>query len=209
MIKVIVADDHPLLRKGVAQLVETPNDVELAADCGNGRELLELVRKVKCDVVIMDMLMPGMNGLDLIKQIKAEKPRLPVLVLTMFAEDQYAIRALHAGASGYVTKEALGEQLLDAIRKVAGGGKYVSESLAEKLAGRIVEGATAPHEMLSDREYQVMCMIADGKTVSDVAAKLKLSVKTISTYRARVLEKLHLKNNSEITRYAMENHLVK
>lgn len=161
------------------------------------------------DVVLLDITMPGMDGVDVLSQLKDEKPRLPVLMLSMHPEEQYAVRALRAGASGYLTKESAPEELVTVIRKVSAGGRYVSSSLAERLAAVVQENAKRlPHETLSNREYQVMCLIATGKTVMEIAKKLSLSVKTISTYRSRILEKMKMNNNAELTRYAIENRLI-
>jgi len=209
MIKVLIADDHPVVRQGLKQIIEETTDITVGGDASDGVDLLKKVRSGRWDAVLMDMAMPGTSGLDLLKQIKSENPKLPVLVLTVYSEDQYAIRVLQAGASGYLTKGCPPNEVIDAIRKVAGGGKYITESLAEKLAVRLDDdGTKSPHELLSDREYQVLCMIASGKTVSEIGHKLRLSVKTISTYRSRVLVKMKLKNNAQLTQYAVHSNLV-
>ena len=170
---------------------------------------MQVLKSKPCDVVLLDITMPNKSGLDVLKELHAESPRLPVLVLSMHPEDQYAVRVLRAGAAGYLTKETAPVKLVQAIRKVIRGGKYVSPTLAEKLVYDLdVDTSKAPHEVLSDREYQVLCMIASGKTVTDIAEELALSVKTISTYRVRILEKLNMKNNAEITRYAIKEGLV-
>jgi DNA-binding NarL/FixJ family response regulator len=175
----------------------------------NSEELMEAIRKQEWDILILDITMPGKSGLDALKEIRPLRPRLPVLVLSMHPEDQFAVRVLKAGAAGYMTKERAPEELIGAIKKVLAGGKYVSSTLAERLAFNLdQETEKAPHEMLSDREYEVLCMIASGKTVGEIADILYLSVKTVSTYRARILEKMNLRTNAELTHYAMKNHLV-
>jgi two-component system, NarL family, invasion response regulator UvrY len=175
----------------------------------NAQELLDLARTERADLAVMDITMPGRSGLEALKDLRTEQPRLRVLMLSMHPEDQYAVRVLKAGASGYLTKESAPEELVKAIRKIMAGGRYVSQSLAERLAvGLHADGDHPTHERLSDREYQVMCLLASGKCVSDVADQLALSVKTVSTYRRRLLEKLQMKNNAELTRYAIEQQLV-
>ncbi len=181
----------------------------VTGEAGDGHEALKLIRGGACDVVLLDITMPNKSGLDVLKELRTEVPRLPVLVLSMHSEDQYAVRVLRAGAAGYLTKESAPAKLVQAIRKVVRGGKYVSPSLAEKLVSDLgTDTERPPHEVLSDREYQVLCLIASGKTVSEIGAELALSVKTISTYRVRILEKLRMKNNAEITRYAIKERLV-
>jgi two-component system, NarL family, invasion response regulator UvrY len=208
MIKILIADDHAIVRKGLKQILAETPDMVVAGEAGNGPDLLDKVRAGSWDVVILDISMPGRGGLEILKQLKSERPKVHVLVLTMHPEDQYAIRVFKAGASGYLTKESAPEQLVAAIRKVARGGKYVSPHLAEKLAFDLENGSDKPpHETLSDREYQIMCMIASGKTVGNMADELSLSVKTISTYRARLLKKMRLKNNAEVTRYVIGKKL--
>lgn len=209
MIRTVIADDHPIVRAGLKQILSDASDIEVAAEAGDGHELLKLIRKARVDVVLLDITMPGFMGLDALKQIKVEKPDLPILVLSMHPEDQYGIRVLKAGASGYLMKSTAPDQLVGAIRKVSRGGRYVSPSLAEKMAFGLQSGATElPHEALSDREYQVLCMIASGKTVKEIAAELALSEKTVSTYRARILEKMDMKSNAELTHYAIKLNLV-
>lgn len=209
MIKVCVIDDHAIVREGLKRIISDNPGMAVTAEANDGIEGLEVLRKSPCDVVLLDITMPNKSGLDLLKELRAESPRLPVLVLSMHAEDQYAVRVLRAGAAGYLTKESAPAKLVQAIRKVVRGGKYVSQALAEKLVFDL-EGdlSKAPHEVLSDREYQVLCMIASGHTVTNIAVELGLSVKTISTYRVRILEKLRMKNNAELTRYAIKEGLV-
>jgi DNA-binding NarL/FixJ family response regulator len=209
MINVVVVDDHAVVREGLKRIISANPGMAVTGEAGDGHDAMRVVKTTPCDVVLLDITMPNRNGLDVLKQLHAESPRLPVLVLSMHAEDQYAIRVLRAGAAGYLTKESAPANLVQAIRKVVRGGKYVSQTLAEKLVFDLdTDGDKFPHEMLSDREFQVLCMIASGKTVGQIAGELGLSVKTISTYRVRILEKLQMKNNAEITRYAIKQGLV-
>lgn len=209
MIRIVIADDHPIVRAGLKQILSDASDIEVAAEAGDGHELLKLIRKEEIGVVLLDITMPGFAGIDALKQIKTEKPDLPILVLSMHPEDQYGIRVLKAGAAGYLMKSAAPDQLVEAIRKVCRGGRYVSPALAEKMAFGLQAGNSGlPHEALSDREYQVLCMIASGKTVREIAAELALSEKTVSTYRARILEKMNMKSNAELTHYAIKLNLV-
>ncbi len=209
MIKVIIVDDHAVVRKGLKQIIEDAPDLIVADEAGSGYELLEKVRHKKYDVVLLDISMPGKDGLDTLKELKIERPEMQVLVFTVYPEEQYALRVLKAGAAGYINKECEPEQLIEAIRKVSQGRKYISPDLAELLASNLETGGEqAQHEALSDREFQVMCLIASGKTVKDIAKELFLSVNTISTYRIRILEKMNMKSNAEITHYAIKNRLV-
>src|SRR5436190_23637881 len=209
MISVVVIDDHAVVREGLKRIISENPGMAVTGEAGDGYEAMNAVKSNPCDVVLLDISMPHKNGLDVLKQIRAESPRLPVLVLSMHAEDQYAVRVLRAGAAGYLTKESAPDKLVQAIRKVVRGGKYVSPTLAEKLIYDLNRDSTKPtHEILSDREYQVLCMIASGKTVTIIAIELNLSVKTVSTYRVRILEKLNMKNNAELTRYAIKEGLV-
>jgi len=209
MLKVLVVDDFPLFRRGVRDLVTEGFQGAEIGEAGDSYEMLELLKRKPWDVAVMDISMPGMNGLDALKQVKQEFPDLPVLILSMHSEEQYAIRMFKAGADGYLTKSSAPEELVKAIKKVHGGGKYVSPSLGEALAFTVRPGAEkAPHELLSDREYQVLCLIGSGKTVSEIADTMNLSVTTISTYRARILEKMRMNTNAELTRYAIQQGLV-
>lgn len=209
MKRIIIADDHEIVRAGLKQIIADDPDLLVEGEASDGQELLEKLRKKKFDLVLLDMKMPGRSGLEILKQLKIEHPSLPVLVLSMHSEEQYAVRTIKAGASGYITKETAPDKLLEAIRRVCGGGKYISQSLAEKLADSISDSKSKPpHEYLTDREFQVMSMIASGKTISDIARELFLSVKTISTYRQRILEKMSMKNNAELTHYVISNNLL-
>ncbi len=209
MIKILIADDHPVVRQGLKEVIEETPGMMVADEASNGQETLEKVRKSDFDVVLLDISMPGRSGLDILKELKSEKPELSVLILSMHPEEQYAVRVLKAGASGYLTKESAPKELKAAIKKASIGRKYVSSSLAEKLALYLeIDDERPLHETLSDREYEVMRMIASGKTITEIAEKLFLSIKTISTYRSRIIEKMGMKSNSELTHYALKNRLV-
>jgi DNA-binding NarL/FixJ family response regulator len=209
MIKVCVVDDHAVVREGLKKIISENPGMTVTAEAGDGYEAMKVIQSAPCDVMLLDITMPNRNGLDVLKAIRSESPRLPVLVLSMHSEDQYAVRMLRAGAAGYLTKESAPAKLVQAIRRVVRGGKYVSPALAEKLIYSLnTDSSRALHEILSDREYQVLCMIATGKTVTMIAVELGLSVKTVSTYRVRILEKLNMKNNAELTRYAIKEGLV-
>jgi two-component system, NarL family, invasion response regulator UvrY len=209
MIRVLIVDDHAILRRGLRALLADEFADARFGDASNAEQALEQVGKEEWDVVLLDITLPGKSGLDLLKELKAERPTLPVLVLSVHPEDQFAVRVLKAGAAGYMTKESAPEELVQAIRKILAGGRYVSPTLAERFALSVRKDFTrTPHETLSDREHEIMCRIASGKTVTEIAAELSLSVKTISTYRARILEKLGVKNSAEIILYAIRNGLV-
>lgn len=209
MIKILVADDHPIVRQGLKQILSEYPDMTVADEAGSGKDVLSKIAKKDYDIVLLDISMPGRNGLDILKELKSKKPKLPVLVLSIYPEDQYAVRVLKLGAAGYLTKESVPEELVAAIRKVARGRKYVSNYLAEKLASDLEINAEKPlHENLSDREYQVMFMIASGKRLKEISEELSLSIKTISTYRSRIMDKMKMKNNAELIRYALQNSLV-
>jgi two-component system invasion response regulator UvrY len=206
--RILIADDHAVVRRGLEQIIAETPDIVVAGEAVNGWEVLDRIKENDYDVIVMDIAMPGKDGIDVLTQLKFEKPEIPVLMLSMYPEEQFAIRALKAGASGYLTKESAPDELVTAIRKVSAGGKYVSSAFAEKLVSILQETERLPHEALSNREYKVMCLIATGKTVTEIADELSLSVKTVSTYRSRILEKMKMKNNAELTYYAIKNKLV-
>ena len=208
MIKVIIVDDHPVVRRGLKQIIEDEPDMEVAGEAKNAGECFSLVRKTDCTLVLLDITLPDRSGFDVLKQLQYELPRLPVLILSVHSEDQYAVRFIKAGASGYLMKEGAPEELVKAIRKVNAGGKYVSASLAEKLVSHLDASDKPPHENLSDREFQILCMIAGGKSLKNIADAFCISEKTVSTYRSRIMEKMRMSTNSDLTRYALENHLV-
>lgn len=210
MIKILIIDDHAIVREGLKQiLVETP-DLKVAGEANNGQEALERLRAGHLDLVVLDISLPGANGLVVLQQIKNQFPEVPVLILSIHAEEQYAMRALKAGAAGYLTKETAPQELVTAIQKVAGGGKYVSPSLMERMVSDLGKDLKKTlHETLSDREFQVLCMIATGKGLTEIAEDLNLSVKTVSTHRTRMLKKMRLKNNAEMIHYAIRHGLVK
>jgi DNA-binding NarL/FixJ family response regulator len=209
MIKVLVADDHAVVRRGLRQILAETSDILVGGEASTAAELWQLVERERWDTVILDIEMPGRSGLELLGELKRQHPKLPVLILTVYSEEQYAVRAIRAGASGFLTKESAPNQLVAAVRKVATGGRFITPELAERLASSVAGDSDAlPHEGLSDREFQVLCMIASGKTVSQIGQELSLSVKTISTHRTRILAKMNMKSNSELTHYAIKNRLV-
>jgi DNA-binding NarL/FixJ family response regulator len=209
MIRVLIADDHAVVRQGLRQILEETSDIVIGGEASHGGEVLEKVRARAGDVLVLDLSMPGRSGLDILKEVKQERPTLPVIVLSMHSEEQYAARVLKAGASGYLPKESAPEAFAKAIRKVYAGGRYLTSTQTEKLMGVVDRTAPVePHEKLSDREHEVFCLIASGKTVSQIAAQMTLSVKTISTYRTRILDKMGMKTNAELTHYAIKNQLV-
>ena len=209
MIRVLVVDDHAIVREGLRQIVADTPDIVVADEASNGQEAINKILENDYDLVLLDIAMPGKNGIDLLRELKNQRPGLNILILSIHPEEQYAVRALKAGASGYLTKECAPDELVTAIRKVVLGGKYIGSSLAEKLASDLEAGAEKPlHQVLSDREYQVMCMIASGKTIKEIAEESLLGIKTVHTYRSRILRKMNMKNNAELTRYAIENGLL-
>jgi len=209
MIRVLVADDHTILREGLKQLLLAAGDLAVVGEARDGFEVLQQVRTLNCDVLLLDMSMPGKSGTDLIKQVKAEKPKLRILILSMHQERQYAVRAIRAGASGYLTKESAAPLLVAAIRKVAAGGAFISAEVAEELALSAMPNSEGPpHKALSDREYQVFRMLVAGTTVTDIAARLNLSDKTVSTHKARLMEKLNVGNQTELIHYALKHQLI-
>ena len=209
MIRIVLADDHTIVREGLKQLLSAASDLSVVGEAQNGHEVLERVRSLDFEVLLLDMSMPGRSGIELIKQVHAEKPALRVLVLSMHQEQQYAVRAIRAGAAGYLTKDSASAQLVSAIRKVAGGGAFITDAVAQQLAfGAMPSAEALPHQALSDREFQVFRELAAGKAVSDIAAELHLSVKTVSTHKARIMEKMSLANPAELIRYAIHHRLV-
>jgi DNA-binding NarL/FixJ family response regulator len=209
MIRIVLADDHAIVREGLKRIVADVTDFEVAGEAADGTEVMRAVREIEFDVLVLDLSMPGRSGMELIKLVKAEKPKLRILVLSMHQEMQYAVRAIKAGASGYLTKETAPAQLEQAIRKIAGGGAFISAEVAEQLAlGAMPGGSGAlPHESLSDREFEVFRLLVAGDAVSDIAAKLNLSVKTVSTHKANLMQKLGLSNPTEMVRYALKHGL--
>ncbi len=208
-IRIFVVDDHAIVREGVKQILADTTDLVCVGDASNGQEAIRLARKGDYDVLLLDLSMPERNGIEILKQIKKEAPAIHVLILSMHKEDQYAIRTLKAGAAGYLNKQSAPDELVVAIREIVAGRKYISKELAQALADQVSgDHQAAPHETLSDREYQTLTMIASGKCVSDIGKELNLSVKTVSMYRARLLQKMKLKNNAELMYYAMKNKLV-
>jgi DNA-binding NarL/FixJ family response regulator len=206
---VLIADDHPIIRRGVRQILADGHDIAEVGEAATPQEVLSLARARRWDTVVLDIGLPGRGGLDVLKELKAEFPKLPVLILSMHPEEQYAVRALRAGAAGYLTKEAAPERLLEAIRRVAGGGRYISASLADRLAAELVVDTSRPrHETLSDREFDVFKRLGAGMTVSEIARVLSLSVKTVSGYRANILEKTGLANNAAIMKYVLDHELL-
>jgi DNA-binding NarL/FixJ family response regulator len=209
MIRIVVADDHTIVREGLKQLLGAAGDLEVVAEASNGHEVLDRVRELEFDLLLLDMSMPGRSGIELIKQVRGEKPKLRILVLSMHEEHQYAVRAIRAGAAGYLTKESASKQLVEAIRKVASGGAFISAEVAQQLALGAMPGAAASlHEKLSDREFQILRMIAEGLSIGDIAERLALSVKTVSTHKANILHKMGLATTAELIRYALTHRLV-
>jgi two-component system, NarL family, invasion response regulator UvrY len=205
--RILIADDHPIFRAGLRETLAKDPGVESIGEADDGHKAVELARKKRWDVVVLDIMMPGRDGLEVLQELRRERPKLPVLILSAHPEDQLALRLLKAGAAGYLTKEKAPEVLLAAIRKVVSGGKYISESLAEKVVFAC-ESEKAPHETLSNREYQIIRMIGSGKTMQEIGKELFLSVRTVSTYRARILEKMNMNTNAEIIRYAVDHNLI-
>ena len=208
MIRVLVADDHAVVRRGVVQILAESPHIVVAGEAATGGQVLQAVRENDYDIILLDIAMPGGSGLEVLKQLRSLDPNVRVLILSMYPEKQYAVRALKAGAAGYLTKDSAPDELIEAIDRISQGGKYITRSLAQELAGELGgKAGQDPHEALSDREYQVMRLLAAGKNVTEISAQLSLSVKTVSTYRARILEKLDLKTTAEIMRYALERGL--
>ncbi len=209
MIRILIADDHTIVREGLKQIVAEVPDMEVVDTASNGEEALKKALKNDFDVIILDISMPVKSGLDVLKELKEKKPGLNILMLSIHPEEHYALRVLKAGASGYLTKESAPDELITAIRRVSQGRKYITLSLAEKLALDVEHPKDKPpHETLSEREYKVMCMIGSGKSMKEIGSELFLSIKTISTYRTRILKKMDLRNNSELIRYVVENSII-
>lgn len=208
MIRIVLADDHAIVREGLKRIVGDAKDFTVAGEAADGTEVMRVVRDTDFDVLVLDLSMPGRSGMELIKLVKAEKPKLKILVLSMHQETQYAVRAIKSGASGYLTKESAPAQLEQAIRKIAAGGAYISAEVAEQLAlGAMPGSESLPHEHLSDREFEVFRALVAGDAVSDIAAKLNLSVKTVSTHKSNLMQKLGLSNQSELVKYALKHGL--
>jgi two-component system, NarL family, invasion response regulator UvrY len=209
MIKVLIADDHALIRKGLKQLLDDTDDMRVIGEAENGMQAIRMAEETAYDVVLLDISMPDKHGVEVLKQLKANKPQLPVLMLSMHPEEQYALRSMKAGAAGYLNKQSAPLQLVTAIRQVASGKKYISTELAEQLANGLSQGyQELLHQTLSNREYQTLCLMASGKKLSEMADIMSLSPKTVSVYRSRLLEKMKLKNNAEAIHYAISNHLI-
>jgi DNA-binding NarL/FixJ family response regulator len=207
--KVLIADDHAIVREGLKRIIDGQESIEIAGEATNGHEVIECVRKGGFDLLLLDLSMPGKSGIELIKQVKDESPKLRILVLTMHEEDQYAVRAIRAGASGYLTKESATDQLVSAIRRIAEGRLYISPNVAEQLALDVMpRGEEAPHKLLSDREFEVFQLLVAGRGVSDIAGQLHLSVKTVSTHKTRILQKMNAASVADLVRYAIHHRLV-
>ena len=210
MIRALIVDDHAIFREGLKKVLATTDDILVVAEASDGRDALRKIRENAYDVVVLDIALPGIDGLEVLKQLKVEFPRLPVLILSMYPEEEYAVRLLKEGASGYLAKESVPSDLIKAVRKVAQGRKYVSESLAEQLAGDVDDKRERScHELLSGREYQIFLMIVSGKTTKGIAQELSVSPTTVSTYRGRILQKMGMKNSAELIHYAIRNHLTR
>ncbi|CAG0947377.1 Response regulator UvrY [Anaerolineae bacterium] len=209
MINILIADDHVLVREGLKKIIKSESDMTICGEASNASEVFERVSDAGTDIVLLDISMPGSTGLEVLERLKRDHPKLPILILSMHPEDSFAVRAFKAGAAGYITKGSAVEELVQAIRKIVGGGKYVTPTLAEKLASELETDHTRlPHEMLSNREFQIMRLIAAGKKISAIAEELALAPSTVNTYRVRILEKMNMRSNAELTRYAVENELI-
>jgi len=209
MIKILIADDHAIVREGLKQIVAEEKDMLVAGEAGNTNEMFELLKKEDFAIIILDISMPGRSGLEALKFLKKNYPQVPALILSMFSEEQYGLRAIKAGAAGYLKKVSAPTELVSAIRKIVSGGKYINQSLAEKLADDYdSDRKERMHDKLSDREYQIMCLIASGKSAEEISLDLSISINTVYSYRNRILEKMHLKSNVELTQYALQNKLI-
>lgn len=208
MIRILIADDHAIVREGLKQIVSKEADMAVTGEAGTAAAMFELLDSIACDIVVLDISMPGESGLEALKELRQKYPGLPVLILSIYSEDQYGIRALKAGAAGFLKKVSAPVELVHAIRKIIQGGRYISEPLADKMADHLSSGSQLPHESLSDREYQIMCQIASGMTAEEIAGQLNISVHTVYSYRNRLLEKMKMKSNVELTRYVVQNKLI-
>ena len=209
MINIFIADDHALIREGIKKILSTVSDIKLVGETANPHEISEQLKKVNCDILILDLSMPGKDGLDVLKEIKNFSPEIKILIMTMLPEDQFAKRTLKAGASGYLTKESAPDELITAIRRIAAGRKYVSQNLAEKLAQDLEDNSDKPvQDLLSDREFQILKMMASGKSQTDIAGELSISASTVNTYRSRILEKLDLRTTADLIHFAYQNKLI-
>jgi two-component system, NarL family, invasion response regulator UvrY len=208
MIRVMIVDDHPVVRRGLKQIIAAERDMQVVGEAENARGALQTIRRTACDVVVLDITLPDVSGLEVLIQLKRERPALTVLIMSIHEEELYAPRVLKAGASGYLMKDSVPEELIQAIRKIASGGKYISLSLAERLLSEPASTETPLHEKLSDREFQIMCLIASGKPLKEIGGILCISDKTVSTYRSRILEKMKMSTNTDLARYTLEHHLV-
>lgn len=209
MIRILIADDHNIVHQGLAFILNKDRRMRIVASCANGADALKWLDENDCDVALVDIAMPGMNGVDLLKQIRKRKPQLPVLILSAYPEDQYAVRLIKAGAAGYLNKECVPEEIVGAVHSVVSGKRYISPAVVEMLANELsIPDGKPPHETLSNREYQIFLLFASAKTITEIAGILKLSTNTISTYRKRILEKMNLGNNVELMRYAVDNDLL-
>jgi len=209
MIQILIADDHEMFREGIKRICEDNPDLVVAGEASNGNEVLEKVAAREYDLLLLDIAMPGLNGLDTLKQLKTLKPKLRVLVLSMYPEDEYAVRAIKAGAAGYLTKAKASRELMEAIKKISDGGNYIDASVAEKMLFDMKSDSSKPlHRTLSDREYQILTMIVSGKKVGEIAEELSLSVKTVSTYKVRILNKMEMRSTAELVKYAVENKII-
>jgi two-component system, NarL family, invasion response regulator UvrY len=209
MVRVVIVDDHAILRRGLSQIIDECQSMSMVGEAENSAQALQLLRKTPCEVVVLDISLPDRNGIETLKLIRKEFPKLKVLMLSMHPEEQYALRALRAGASGYLNKQSAPAQLLSAIDSVSRGRKYVTPAVAEELANSVGDDTTeAPHQKLSMREYQTLCLIASGKSLTEIGRQMAISIKTVSVYRSRVLEKMRMKHNAELTHYAIKNNIV-
>jgi two-component system, NarL family, invasion response regulator UvrY len=208
VIKVLIADDHAVVRRGLRQILTEAGDIHVAGEATTANETLQLVQRERWDVIVLDVSLQGGNGIELLREMKAENPSICVLILTVHSEDQYAVRAIRAGAAGFLNKDSAPERLVEAVRRLAAGGRYVSPEAAEKLASFVSSDKKEPHELLSNREFEILKLIGSGRTVSQIATELSLSVKTISTHRTRILKKMEMSTNAELTTYAVRKSLV-